>query len=480
MLIGGGEIFIHMSTNSKDVKRVEKQIRRDAKKLAHVQKGGTTRVVTPKAAANELHIVSAGKRTPDREMHKRLQQFFSKKGANRYLWALCVADPFRAVPVPVPISITPGASAACPRMYKVTLRGVATSNSLGFCSIQAHADNWVQAFNPIAGGGNPFNQVPFPDLRNSYLGTSSATGGGRGTPVLYTLGGWVGDTATPGSNGLSTPALGNNPLTPTIAAGSLGASAFPDGFIPGQLQFDVNSTAQRYCQVALGLRCRPLAAPINAAGRLTIFQHTEGDTSFQTFSSVVPNCSGNSFNNMSAIPEEILTRHEVALANWPPDKWLSAAAIPNTTVCFGQWLAQQHGSLSVTYPLLTVIGEGLNDKMRIEFEAEYVIAFYGIVSWEANAAQMTRLVPSSGDELGAHVEAAPIHMKPVVASNNSPALAKQGAATFAQTAVDTGAIHRSDVMPALRAAGGLVEEATGMSVGEIIGEGIGAIAAMLL
>jgi len=464
--------------SQKERKKVEHVITKDIRKAATANaRKASGKLRTPKPSGNELHIPGADKKgtATERGMHQYMQQLFSRKDAGRYLWALCVADPWRALPVPIPISITPGASAATPRMYKVTLRTVGAANASGFVYVGANADGWNQDFSNVG----PF---PVPASNQLYLGyPSTVPGGSRGAPVSATQATWTGDSSV-GSGPLVAPSSSCvpsggsvNPLT----ANSWLVAKFPDSFIPQQAPgANAPGAGERFTNVAVGLRVRPLAAPLNAAGRITMFQQTLGDNEYNTFPTVIG--GSDTFGAMSALTPEQVNRHEVSVSNWPPEKWLAASAIPNTTCAFGQWQGSTTGYRGAGFPALSVMGEGLSAGLRLEVEAEYVYAYYGVLSYEEGSQTSLRRVHTTAEEAGAMLSTANTHMKPLVKSDNHPGLARQASHMMAQEAVDTGKTTAAKVGQYMKMGSAAVEAVTGSSVGDLIGDAILAGFSLLL
>lgn len=444
----------------KEIKKIENVIR------TRTKKGGLR---NPKNKDTASHIASEGAHTPKQGMDSFMRQAFSRKEASRYMWGMCVTNPWTAQCSPIPMSITPGASASCPRMYPVTLRGVAIANASGFFHIGANADGWVQKYNNA--GLASIEAFPIPDIGKMYLGYPSSLGVGysRGAPVHATQQSWAGDTAGPvGANGFSSPNSQTFAASATIVAGSFVAAKFPDTFIPQADPTDAGS-GERFTQVALGLRVRPLAPLLTTAGRMTMFQQTLGDNEANTFST--SNGAIDTFASLSAIPKEQLNRHEVAVANWPPEKWLTASAIPNTTVCFGQWKGNTgDGSRQAGHPMLSVLGEGVTTGTRFEYEARYVYAYYGILSYEQNAQEVARQVSAGAEAIQEFVELAPAHMKPLVIPADHHSMGKQASHIMAQSAVDNGKATSKSVGSYIADGVKVVEAITGESVSDVIGE----------
>jgi hypothetical protein len=458
--------FLYMSNQKKN----KGAVRTQAKVLKELGlKGGPAidKKRTPKAKVEGGGVTKQKSNTPNAMTRTYLHQFFARKDAARTAWALMVGNPFGDIAVPVPVSLTPGASPACPRMFRVKLTNFATANAAGFVYIGANGDAWSVNTSAVAGSAATPAYL--------YLGNSTAFGT-RGYPVHWTISTYVGcPLQVTGSDSNSYP---GSQVTLANGVTGLGFAQLPDGFITGQTDCSVGAAnlIQRYSNVAVGLRARPTTAALAAQGTLVCYQQTVGDNyvtnPVYAAGTALPG-GKNTYTYMQSVPEEEIGRLEMSIPDWPTDKWIGAAGLPNTYTSFGQWSPGNVGASIIGRPCVSIIGQGLSAGQVIEWEAEYIYAFYGSISYEPSALK-NRQVASSPAEIGSILSSGAQHMGP---SNQQSYRAPLKA--VAQEAVDSGRTNKSGVGDWIKSGSNLIEEVTGSSIGELVGEGLGFLAALL-
>lgn len=481
---------------SKQLKTNEKKVRRDVKKILKNETGrdfhksarserrgaDARRAITTVQRQSKSGPLS---RAP-REMFARA---FTERDAARLAWMLTVCDPFGKHHWSVPPTLGLGVPLSQPRIYRITLKGFAVANAAGVVFIGANADQWL----PDSFRATGTNAQP----RFGYLGNNPANGVGdaRGTPVHYTSAAYVGcAAATPvvvGSTSVSYPG------PEVTAATGLNFLGFPDDFVNTQLPGDATSgnAYQRCQQLALGLRVRPTAPASGALvpqGVILMTQQTLGDT-VQTNAAAASSSSAiggaNCYAYMAGLyatasktnmTDEMVGRQELDVMEWPRDKqtkaasWLSAAAIPNQSCSLAAYAPKNTGDVVVGYPQLAAIGAGMLEGQTVEFEASYIYAFYGAVSYEVNAHRDQASVPLG--DMTSTVSSASQHM--AVGSQHSPA--RQAVASVVQPSVASGELKSGSAAKWVQGGKEVIEAATGSSIGDLIGEGLGFLGAMLL
>lgn len=467
-------------------KKVKSEVKRAIKEVGRAK--GIKEGKTPeKALVKELK-----QGTPTQQATgKYFRRNFTKRDAARMAWMLCVADPFGSKAVPVPATLTPGASMSCPRMYSVTLKNFAVVNAAGCAFIGLNADAWLP--NPSAAAGSP--PVPY----KLYLGNSTSNAGTRGWPLHYTIQTYVGGGGV-GATGKSYPSPANS-----VASATLGITfqQLPDNFIDAQLNGNPASgnAFQRFQCVSAGLRVRPTAPAAGAlvqTGVVMMVQQTLGDTVLtnpasanQTASAGGNDCygymsglsnlatGGVTTTNVPGLAPDSIGSEEWDIAEWPKSRneknWLEAAAIPNQSCSFGQWTAGQTGDNTVGYPQVAAIVAGSQSGQQIEYEARLVYAFYGTVSYQENAAALVPSVPVS--DLAATVTDGAAHLS---ISNRATTPKRAGIQAMVQPSIEDGSVHPSNAAAWINSGKEVIESATGSSIGELVGEGLGFLAAALL
>jgi hypothetical protein len=478
----------HMSTQQQQPTKPAKARRERKKKEA---KKAAVKPSRGKAVRKETR--AAIKALPQNEQ-RYFGRIFSKQDAARFAWMKTVADPFGNIHSPIPPILAPGASTSSPRMYSVTLRGVAVANSVGCVYVGANADAWLPNSGKAAGTiAEPMFQ---------YLGNSSTNGGFRGFPVHYTTQGYLGSVAAIGTN-----STGRSYPSPALAASSAVAGVqfiqLPDQFINTQLNNNPASgnAYQRYANVAVGLRVRPLAptpGSLLMAGNLMMVQQILGDTvqtnpaaanssgtvggidCYAYVSGMTDELGGVAVVRNAPLSKEMVGRSELSVPEWPREgkshAWLTGSAIPNQSCCFGMWVPAQSGCQLVGYPQIAAIGAGFEQGQSIEFEAAYIYAFYGSVSYETTDKKLP--TPVGLQDLHGTAAAAAAHM-----NIEAPHASKPGRTALLSTVqphVDNGDVPKGSASKFVSAGKDVIEAATGSSIGDLVGEGLGFLAAALL
>lgn len=417
---------------------------------------------------------------------------FTDRDAARLAWMLTVCDPFGKHHWAIPPIISPGIPLSLPRIYRVTMRGFAYANAEGRVFIGANADMWL----PDPGRATLTNPQP----AYGFLGNNPSNGVGfaRGAPVHYTIATYAGCTAaTPAIVG-STPK--SYPGPQVTACTGLGFCYLPNAFINTQLPGDPTSqdAFQRCTNISVGLRVRPTAPASGALvpqGVLMMTQQILGDT-VQTNAAAASTSSaiggadvygylaglhGTGAN--SELTNDMIARQEWDVMEWPHDKqgkgsasWLSAAAIPNQSCSLGAYAPKVTGDAIVGYPQLACVGAGMLEGQAVEFEASYTYAFYGAVSYEVNAHKGQAAVP--GSDLADTAASAVPHMS--IGGEKSLPPSRQAVAAMVQPAVSSGDLKPSSAAKWVSSGKEVIEAATGSSIGDLIGEGLGFLGAMLM
>jgi len=490
---------------NKNNKLSEKKVRQDVKKILKHETGDAVGKADKAKRRNKdaRRAIAVTRRTAEsgpltRGNAEMFHRAFTDRDAARLAWMLTVCDPFGKHHWSIPPVVAPGIPLSEPRIYRVTLKGFASANSQGRCYIGANADMWL----PDPAATYLTNARPY----FGYLGNSSTNGAGfaRGTPVHYTTSTYVGCAAAgtlpgviAGSDGRSWPA---QPITYAVGLSFLG---FPDQFINTQLPGDTTgSNAYQRCQcISVGLRARPVAPAAGALipqGVICMTQQTLGDT-VQTNAAAASTTTaiggvdayaylaglsigGGPADKINELTDEMIARQEWDVMDWPRDKqgkgnvsWLSAAAIPNQSCALEAYAPKITGNLNVGYPQLAVACAGMLQGQVVEFEAAYTYAFYGAVSYEVNAHVGQSAVP--GSDLASTAASAKQHM---MIGEDMPSPARRAVAATVQPDVSSGLLSGKSAAKWVNSGKEVIEAATGSSIGDLIGEGLGFLGAMLL
>jgi hypothetical protein len=487
-------------------REVRKEAKREVKKEVEKEKRVKGKHIRKEVKAIErLPSASRGVSGPSRQQTQYFRRLFTEQDASKLAWLRCVMDPFTAIPASLPPIMAPGASTSRPRIYAISLKGFAVANANGRVNIGANADGWMPSSVAVAGS------APVPQFQ--YLGNSAGNAGARGFPVHYTVQAWAGNP------GFANVSPNNYPASDRAVANAipyLGFLQLPDALIDVQLNNDPTSgnAYQRYSNVALGLRCRPVAP---AAGNLVMTgvilgcQQTLGDTvitnptranggaatlggsdayeymaGLGTGANSIPvgpgpNAGPGSNNTQVNLTEEMVGRTEWDIAEWPKQKgehtWFTMSAIPNQSCCFSATVPKQTGATQVGDPQLAFVGAGLLAGQTIEFEARYIYAFYGGVSYQVQAGSSTPPV-APGDLQALTATAAPL--MGIATHNGMPRASVSAPQALIRHEAAKGMVDARSGPDWLKSGASIVKSATGSSIGELLGEGLGVIAGMLL
>lgn len=436
-------------------KEAKKEVKAVKTLLRAERRNGGTRAKVIKKPKDVLGSVKKYG-TPYNALNSQMDKFSpTQVQAALLAWSHTVANPYTPMPHPVPVSATPGASAAVAFVYGATLYGTATANADGCVFIGANADAWFPRDVTVSS-----NDYPTP--ANQFLALPIA---GASYPVHFTDQNYAGNGL--GNSGTDYPAAGD------IVAGSgqvtgLNGVKIPDGFIP-ELNFDT-----RYAMVALELRARPEGAGLTETGELAAFNFRSCP-----IKELLPN--DNSMGEVLAYNEANIARTRVTAKNWAPGKWLSTVAVPNSGTAFGQWFpvnAAVPALRQVQRPQAYIMGKGLVPGEPIEFEARYVYAIYGATSY--------RMATGANSDVSVDASRA----SPVVANGFKliePRLSSEGRANPAGVAAVVKAEQADGRMPSvgqvisgLKVANDVITSVSGVDIAAEIAEVVGGIAAMLL
>jgi hypothetical protein len=473
-------------SNKQQKKKLNNSIKAIESSLSKAEK---TKIVKQKAkrktAGNAIQAVinrEMASKSPIRAGNARMfAKAFTERHAAILGWMLTVTDPFGTEHVhSIPPILAPGIPMSEPRIYRYVFHAIAVANASGRVYIGANADMWLPNLAKTA--------ATVPEPQYCFLGNSTANAGARGAPVHYTTATYAG---TGSGIGLSYPSPASS------GAVGLNFMSFPDTFIPAQINLapaSANAMQRAQC-ISVGLRARPITpatGAFQATGALAVVQQILGDT-VQT-NPAAANAAGalggaDAYQwitglTSSAAGPNTLTPDQVAFTEWDcltwpkvggAQSWLGAAAIPNQSCCLQPWVPTQIGSIAVGFPQLAILGVGLGTGASIEFEASYTYAFYGAVSYEVNSRKQSPAVPVG--DLEATVASAGSHMR-VGGGAYSPARA--AVAATVQPHVDSGDVTKSSAGDWVKSGAQSIEAVTGSSIGDLIGEGLGFLGAMLL
>lgn len=477
----------------------EKKQNKTQRKLKSAEKAISKEVARVAAAhpgkpKQQMAMVTGVNRDQFAKQFNKYSRRFTERDAWLLAWFHCVTNPWKyAVPPPFPYAASPGT----PRMFPLRITGAAIANSVGACFIWLNADGWFPSPQAVA------TTAPVP--WTPFLGNSTANSGARGYPAGHTNGSYAGCSPTiAGSTGLSMPG-------PTIAVATAIAGVvfqrIPDNFIAGQINTDPVSAnaSQRYNCVAAGLRVRPsapAAGTVVPGGVVCMTQQILGDTlianpvaangtaapggvncynyvrSFQT------TATGGAVTAAPApLDDSQIATKEYDLETWPrggdgKHDWLEATAVPNQSCCFLALTPPQTGASVVGEPQLVAIGNGLTAGQVVEYEATLIYAFYGIVSYEKYgiADAPSRSNPVSSDETARALSVGSGHMR---IDSEAGVPGRRATAAFGSEAKFDGVAAAKDIGGWISTGASVVKEVTGLSIPELIGEGLGFLAAIL-
>lgn len=471
-----------------DKSRIQKDVKKIAKTIVKAESAEATKRRKHKARQDSSaqkaarSLVAQHRSSPSRLLQANAKMFaraFTDRHASILRWMLTVTDPFGEHAYAVPPVLAPGVPMSPPRIYRYVFNGFADANAVGRLYIGANADMWLP--DPSAAA------ITSPVPQKCFLGNSTANGGSRGAPVHYT-GATYGGTGT--GTGFSYPS------PTTTAATGLTFMSFPDNFVVTQMNnapASANAYQRAQC-VSVGLRVRPIAPPSGAllpTGTLVMVQQILGDTvqtnpaaanaaatigGVDAYQYIMGAAAGSGGTPLT--PDQVAVE-EWDVMEWPnkggEKSWLSAAAVPNQSCALGAWVPKQTGDSVVSYPQLAVLGQGLGASgVRVQFQVAYVYAFYGSVSYEVNAHKSAAPVPI--EDMQTAVAAAAPHMAP----GSSLAPAKQAVLATVQPHVDSGDVPKSSAGDWVKSGATAIEAATGSTIGDLVGEGLGFLAAALL
>lgn len=467
----------------------QKKVRAERKALE-----GSKKRETPYRFAKAL-----ARSQPQAGTSQYFSRIFSKRDAHTLAWAAMVSDPFHAPIGPAPVVLAPGSVTSAPRIYPLRQTGISAANSLGYAWSGINADAWFPAANLAAGVA--------PQPAQIYLGNNPAVLGTatRGCPFWFTNGLYTGCPSLTGSTGMTIPGPG---ITSASGVAGLVFSQIPDNFISVQGSNDStsNNNIQRFKVTCAGMRVRPIAPPAGVAlvggtimicqqilgdnfqanpvaassttsiGGTDTYSYVKGQSTFVTAIAGIPT----QFALPSGLMQESIAIKEMDVLTWPRDidghySWNFAAAIPNNSCSFSTVTSNVNGSRAVSYPQLIMCARGLTPGTQIEIETIMVYEFYGGVSYEKNPYQSTHTVPSG------HMDTAVQALKPLMSISSERRIhpGAQAGAAVVQMAADVGDIRPSNAVNWLKSGSKLVEEVTGMTTAELIGEGIGLIAGLV-
>ncbi len=480
-------------SQKQNVKREAKKVRKEIKSI--VRKADQTKVKSKaqrskkraadaRAAMGEVYSDLKRGNPPQQALGRLFQRMFTNRDAARLAWMLTVSDPWGDHVWSIPPILAPGVPLSQPRMYRISLCGYAVANSSGRVYIGLNADGWLPFPGKLAA------TVAEPSY--SYLGNSVANGGARGYPLHYTTQAYIG-TSVANSTGTSYPGPA---ITQSAGTNGLVFMQLPDNFINVQLN---NSPAsgnayQRATCVSAGLRVRPTAPASGALvpqGTLLMVQQCLGDTvqtnpAAASGPALIGGVDAYAYvrgqavaSGVTALTSDQVNLKEMDIMEWPhvsgERSWLSAAAIPNQSCSLGAWVPLQTGTSAVGYPQVACLGQGMLSGQVVQFEGTLIYAFYGGVSYEVNARKTHEAVPLT--DLQATANAAATHMDISQPASLKPE--KQALVSVARPLVDSGDLHPAKVADWVKTGAAAIEGATGSSIGELIGEGLGFLGALL-
>lgn len=395
--------------------------------------------------------------TPYNGLNSQLLKFSpSEEQAARMAWMHSVSNPRTLVPHAIPVSATPGASAVVPRVYQVPLTFVGAANALGFFAAALCTGSWVPQ--GPAGG-----QIPVP------MGADFCTPGQYKAAAYCTGSSWAGSGS--GFGPLSLPQS-------NIDFTTYGAGWGVEALVP--IDFAPQATLQtRYTLVSAEIRARPLGAAQLEAGRIAAFNWRQTVDSINGADTVQ-----DVYAWSMAQTQEKLNRVELACANWPSNKWISTVIVPNTTVCFGQWIPSAVDVRHPFPPLAWIVGSGLPPGTPIEVQVYWNVAVYGAQSYLTGVVDKSDTLVDAGAIGGDVVNASKMVTPVVVAHADVGSPGKPNAAGLASVVRAEQAGNRmpsaKQVIDGVKTAKDVIESVTGVDMAAEIGEAIAGIAAFLL
>lgn len=411
-------------------------------------------------------------------------------------WAHTVLNPRTLNPHPVPMgAFAGGSSAAEARMYQVTLYGTAVVNAAGAFWILVNADGWASVVpqDPIIPSQTATvyaQYLTYPSGPGSPIAGASTS-----TPVTFTDQAWAGEGSL-GTTGADCPNMfmHNAPFTDdgsTIQAqfNGLQGCEIPGNFCPAPFGTSAALDA-RYNMVSTELRLRPEGKLVDQSGDIGIFnwRGTPTRNIYPTAMDTAP-----TYDDMLTIPDTFLSRHRLAVADWPSNKWLSAVANPNTVCCFSQPLIQPASYRSnsgvvgfnnaVGLPAIFACGKGLEPGTAIEFEVTMNYAIYGIPTFQTGVRGATD-VAVGADQVSSTVQNGmrDLVQPSIVTAGRENA---KGVASVVKAEQMSGGMPKGpgalqSIVGGVKAAVPVIESITGTSIGETIAEVLGGLGALLL
>lgn len=480
----------NIKTRQKEVKEIKK-IDKAVKEIAKVANSEVTRsrsALQPYVISKPKDAIGSKKRygSPYNALNHTLEKFTpSARQAALMAWIHGVANPWNPDPHPVPVAAVPGSSPSEARMFTCVLRATALANADGNFFITVCADGWTPATIQEMGTGTGVGiDTAVPAAASKYLNYGGS--GCFSAPVNFTNNLWPSGYGFPAWNMFSQGyPIGGNAMPGGAGSQQAGiyACSLPQNFVPNL------SSDTRYSCVSAGLRLRPEGAAYKGAGDIAIFNWRRQPTRAQ-FPTAFTGSAAVTMGMALAIPEKILSRERQACANWPSNKWLSAAAVPNTQTCLGQWFpitgsasgGNYYANCYVGFPHLFACGKGLDPGTPVEFEVTLNYAVYALTDYQSSSSERPDVVlPMADVEMVAHRGVGPSLVPKLVSpgkqdhSGIAAAMAVEQEAGRAPRGPNAG----KAIVEGIKTAGAIFEEVTGTSVLDTILEGAGVLASLL-
>lgn len=471
----------------KELKKIEKAVKHITK-APHRETTRSKSALQPYVIKKPQEAIGSKKRygSPYNALNHTLEKFTpTARQAALMAWIHGVANPWNPDPHPVPVAAVPGSSPSEARMFTCTLRGTALANADGNFFITACVDGWTPATIQEMGTGTGIGiDTAVPALASKYLcyGGSSV----YSAPLNYTNASWPSGYGFPAWNMFSQGyPIGGNPMPGGAGSQQAGiyACSLPPNFVPNL------SSDTRYTCVSAGLRLRPEGAAYKGAGDIAVFNWRRQPIRGQ-FPTAFTGSAAVTMGALLAIPEKILSRERQACANWPSNKWLSAAAVPNTQTCLGQWFpvggtssgGSSYANCYVGFPHIFACGKGLDPGTPVEFEYTMNYAVYALTDYQSSTSERSDvMLPMADVEMVAHSGVGPSLVPKLLPPNKQDHSGIAAAMSVEQEAgrAPRGPNAGKAIVEGIKTAGAIFEEVTGTSVLDTILEGAGILASLL-
>jgi hypothetical protein len=395
--------------------------------------------------------------------------------------------------VPPPELLGFGSEAVAPRLYEWIGEGTMVANDFGFACATFEASGWIPSFR---------DAVSQPEV--SFIGGVNGATVQRGPLVVLSQDDYVG--LAPGLISPGEAQVPQTGATTTTFGGSdatgVNTYALPEQFFPGQLPIDQSSqdsseARQTFQIVSITAECAPDGYALGSAeavnvvsGELMSVSVKSGDNRMFTPSSTLfTTATGNnarSFSSMYGLPENLRNLETQSVDEWPKGKVMSAFALPNTSTALVPWLPAVPDPANlgtnvvcnkVDSPQVTFIADGCQKGQQFRVTWRYVIAAFGVESYEANATTLRTRKPTDPQMLNDLMfRTLPLHAKPALVPTGkaNPSALK----AYGHSLKDMG-YSKPEVMKQVPATAKTADSSFGSNLGDILLDvGIGLLGAL--